>query len=456
LKEELVPERKTQSFHDTDRRWLTQWVALVAVLSLVVGCGIAGQSPSPRSSLAASQPASSNAATATPSAVGTPPASSTAGASGSPTATATPEVTEGPPATPRPTPAGQLTFGNWIGYMDLESGRSPTLDRFTAETGIQVSYQEDINDNSEMFGIIQPDLAAGHSTGYDLLVFSDWMIARLIRLGYIQELDYSQLPNFEPNAQDLFRNPWYDPSNRYSIPWQAGIVGIGYNPKLTGRPITSFNDLLDPAFAGNVGMFSEMIDTMSLALLSLGVDPPNATIDDVTAVHDKLLAAAQSGQFQDFYGNDYYDALAGGNIALTMAWGGDITQMKLYDNPDVEFVIPQEGGLLFVDNMVIPNFAEHPADAYSMMNFWYDPANATTLSEFIGYFSPVRGVQERILADAQAARDSDHPILAERLQATGETVFPNAEQLANVHQYKILSEDEERQWNDLFNEIVNG
>ena len=211
------------------------------------------------------------------------------------------------------------------------------------QTGIQVQYHEDINDNSEFFGKIQPDLQAGRSTGYDMITPSDWMVAKLIRFGYLQPLDKSLLPNWTANAQDVLKNPWYDPGNTYSIPWQAGIVGIAYNPKLTGRDITSFDDLLDPAFAGRSGLFSEMIDTMSLTLLSDGVHPEDATMDDVVAAQQKLLAAAQAGQFRAFYGNDYYDALAAGDLAVTMAWSGDISQMQLYDNPDVKFVIPEHG-----------------------------------------------------------------------------------------------------------------
>jgi spermidine/putrescine transport system substrate-binding protein len=282
------------------------------------------------------------------------------------------------------------------------------------------------------------------------------MVARLIRLGYVQKLDKSLLPNFEANAQDLFRDPWYDPGNEYSIPWQAGIVGIGYNPTLTGREITSFDDLLDPAFKDNVGMFSEMIDTMSLTLLSLGVKPEDATLADVQAAHDKLLAAAEAGQFQDFYGNDYYDALAQGNVALTMAWSGDISQMQLYDNPDIRFVVPDTGGLLFVDNMMIPNNAEHVADAYRLMDYWYSLEAAVPLTEYIGYFSPVAGVREQVLADAATARAEGDEEWATQLEQIARDSFPDQAQLDNVFNYKILTEDEERQWNELFNEVVNG
>jgi len=418
-------------------------VAALFVLVAVAGCGIAAQSPTPVTT-----------PTAPPVATGTPGASGSPAASGTPSATAT--ATAVP--TPVPTLAGQVIFGNWPYYIDVDedTGANPTLDQFTAQTGIDVTYLEVIGDNSQFFGTIQPDLAAGHPTGYDLIAPSDWMVARLIRLGYLQPLDKSQLPNWQANAQPALRDPWYDPGNVYSIPWQAGIVGIGYNEKLTGRPITSFDDLLDPAFAGRSGLFSEMIDTMSLTLLSLGVKPEDATPQDVQLAHDKLLAAAETGQFRDFYDNSYYDALAVGDLAITMAWSGDISQMQLYDNPDVKFIIPDTGGLLFVDNMVMPNGAAHPTDAYRFMDYWYTLEAAVPLTEYIGYFSPVVGVQEQVRLDAAAERAAGHPRYADKLDQVAADSFPTAEQLANVFDYKNLTEDEERIWNDLFNDVLNG
>ena len=286
-------------------------------------------------------------------------------------------------STPEPLPsaqAGKVIWANWPAYIDIDdNGKYPTIEKFTKETGIAVTYTEAVNDNEEFFGKIQPDLAKGNPTGYDVIVVTDWLIERLIRLGYLEPLDKSKIPNFDANVQPIFNDPWYDPGNKYSMAWQSGITGIGYNPKLTGREITTFDDLLDPKFAGKVGMFSEMRDTMCLALLSLGVKPEDATIADVEKARDKLLAPAKAGQFRNFYGNEYYDELANGNLSLTIAWSGDVSQMKLYDNPDVEFIMPDTGGVLFIDNMCIPKKAEHPLDAHLLMNFWYDPANATTL-----------------------------------------------------------------------------
>ena len=442
------PRRRTRS------RW-RDLAVLVSVLAIVAACGISAQSPSPGSTATSTDAAPTEGPVTT----GAPPTATgpgeTAGATEGPTAT----ETTGPTATPEsplPSPAGQVVFGNWPAYMQFSrrTGSFPMIDKFEQDTGIDATYLEDINDNSEFFNIIQPDLALGNHTGYDLIVPSDWMIERLIRLGYIQPLDYRLLPNFQANVAELYLDPWYDPGNVYSIPWQAGIVGIGYNTRLTGRPITSFEDLLDPTFAGRVGMFSEMIDTMCLTILSLGVDCGQATIEDAGRARDKLLEAAERGQFRDFYGNDYYDQLAGGNLAITMAWSGDISQMKLYDNPDVEFVVPETGGLLFVDNMVIPNYTPHYADAHLMMDFWYDLDNATAQTEWVGYFSPVRGVPERVLQDAQTARDEGDEEWAMQLEIISQTAFPSEEQLANVHDYKVLTEDEERTWNNLFNEVV--
>ena len=355
-------------------------------------------------------------------------------------------------------PAGTLDFANWPAYIDIdeETGEYPTLAKFEEEEGITVAYTEAINDNEEFFGLIQPDLAAGNPPQYDLIVMTDWMIEKMIRLGYLEQLDQSKLENFAANALELYKDPWYDPGNAYSLAWQSGITGIGYNPTLTGREITTFDDLLDPEFAGRVGMFSEMRDTMSLALLSLGIEPEDATVEQATQAKDKLLEAAQAGQFRNFYGNDYYDELANGNLALTIAWSGDVSQMKLYDNADVEFVVPESGGMLWVDNMAIPKGAPHPLDAHLMMNFWYDIENAVPLTEYVGYFSPVTGVTERVLEDAETADTEGDTEWAAALRVISETANPTEEILSQVHTYRKLTEEEEAQWNDLFNEVVAG
>lgn len=355
-------------------------------------------------------------------------------------------------------PAGVLDFANWPAYIDIdeETGGYPTIEKFQSESDIAVTYTESINDNEEFFGLIQPDLSAGNTPQYDIIVMTDWMTERLIRLGYLEALDHSKLPNFAANVQDLYRDPVWDPDNRYSVAWQSGLVGIGYNPDLTGREITSWDDLLDPAFAGRTGMFKEMRDTFTFGLLADGVNPQEATIEDVTRVQQKLLEAGERGQFRNFYGNDYYDGLANGDLAITMAWSGDVSQMKLFDNDAVEFMVPESGGVLWTDSMSIPINAAHPLDAHLMMDFWYELENAVPLTEYVGYFSPVAGVAEQVAADADTARADGDEEWAGQLEVISATAFPSADLLDRVYNYKSLDEDEEDAWQELFDAVIAG
>lgn len=392
------------------------------------------------------------------------PATQAPGASAAPSPTATPTALPSPTVPPSPTPAsspaGQVNFANWPLYIDTDendSSKHATLEDFTAKTGIRVRYSEIIQDNEDFFGTIRPDLAAGKPTPYDLIVVTDWMVAKLIRLGYLEEIDVAaDVPAFAKNATDWPRDPWYDPGNRHSVPWQAGITGIGYNIKMTKREITSFDDLLDPAFKGRVGMFSEMRDTMSLALLSLGIVPADATVDDARTAQVKLLEAAKRGQFRQFYGNEYTDELANGNLALSIAWSGDVYQLALHDNPDLRFVVPKEGGMAWTDNMCVPRNARHPVDARMLMDYVYDPLIAARIAEWIGYFTPVIGVKEIIDADAKAAADSGDKDTAANLTRVGETVVATPARLANTFPYRNLTEGEERAWNELFNAVLIG
>ncbi|HZA20457.1 MAG TPA: spermidine/putrescine ABC transporter substrate-binding protein, partial [Actinomycetota bacterium] len=261
---------------------------------------------------------------------------------------------------------GELDFANWPLYIDKAKGQRPTLNDFTEATSIEVNYREVIDDNQSFFGTIQEPLASGQETDWDLIVVTDWLIAKMISLGYLEQLDQDRIPNFFEHAGQIYQNRSYDPGNRYSVPWQSGITGIGYNPELTGREITSTNDLFDPEFEGRVGMMTEMRDTMNLVLLNLGIEPQEATEADAEAAQKKLLEQREAGIVRQYYGNGYADALARGDLALTMAWSGDIFILQL-DNPELEFVVPEEGAILWTDNMAIPQDAEHPIDAMEMM-----------------------------------------------------------------------------------------
>lgn len=343
--------------------------------------------------------------------------------------------------------AGEINFANWIGYIDKDkAGDSPTLLQFQDETGIKVNYETAVNDNASFFGTIREPLAAGQSTGWDIIVVTDWLVGKMARLGYLEELDHSKLPNFEAHAGELYKDPTYDPKNAHSVPWQSGITGIAYNASLTGRDITSIEDLFDPAFKGKVGMFTEMRDTISLMLLGEGIEPADATIEDVKTVQEKLLQQREDGIVRKYYGNDYVQPLAQGDLALCIAWSGDVLGKTIAD-PDIKFIVPEEGGILWVDNMCIPQAAEHPIDALEFMNFVYQPEIAAQMTAWINYICPVPEAQD-ILKKSNDAYT--------RQVASSPLVFPTPEMESRLHSYKVLDEEEEAEWNELFDEVVQG
>lgn len=344
--------------------------------------------------------------------------------------------------------ADTLQFANWPFYIDQDedTGESDTINQFEEETGLTVNYREVIEDNESFFGTLQPVLAAGEPSPWDIIVITDYMAQRMIRLGYLQEIDIDgELPNVAANIDPAYLGRPLDPDSSYLVPWQSGFTGIGYNIALTGREITSLDDLWNPEFEGQIGMFREMRDTFNFALLRNGVNPTEATFEDAGRAAESLLE--QGPLVRNYYGNEYADGLANGDVALTMAWSGDVYQLQL-DNPDLRFVIPDEGGNLWVDNMCIPNGAPNRAGAISMMDFVYQPEIMAQISSYVQFISPVPAARD-ILAESD---DEEEQALAD-----SELIFPGEETLAQVHGYPDLSDEaEERRWLELFQEVVQG
>src|SRR4051812_32493307 len=162
-----------------------------------------------------------------------------------------------------------VNWSNWPLYLDASDSNPdehPTLTAFEKKSGLTVKYTEDVNDNDEFFGKIAPQLKAGQSTGRDLIVLTDWMAARMIRLGYVQQLDKGNIPNAK-NLKSDYEDVPFDQGRKYSLPWQSGMTGIGYNPETLGREITKVDDLFKPDLMGRITMLTEMRDTMGLMLL---------------------------------------------------------------------------------------------------------------------------------------------------------------------------------------------
>ncbi|MFC7258193.1 polyamine ABC transporter substrate-binding protein [Streptomyces lutosisoli] len=337
-----------------------------------------------------------------------------------------------------------INFSNWTEYMDVDdSGKHhPTLDAFTKRTGITVKYTEDINDNNEFFGKIKPQLAAGQDTGRDIIVLTDWLAARLIRLGWVQKLDPSNLPHAFANLSDQFRTPDWDPGRAYSYPWQGISTVIAYNKKaLDGIEVKSVSDLLDnPKLKGRVGFLSEMRDSIGMTLLDMGKDPSKFTDDDFDAAIARLQKAVDSGQIRRFSGNDYTADITKGDFAACIAWAGDVVQLKA-DSPDVDFIIPDSGYLTSSDNMLVPNKARHKTNAERLMDYYYEPGPAAELAAYINYVCPVDGVKEELAKIDKSA--ADNPL-----------IIPDKAMQAKSRAFRSLSEKEETAYESKFAKLT--
>lgn len=315
--------------------------------------------------------------------------------------------------------AKTLNFSNWTLYIDKTGNRHPSLDQFHKQFGVKVNYTEDINDNASFFSKIQPALSSGQSTGRDIIVMTDnsRYPSLLIKKGWVEKLDKSAIPNFK-NLIPQQRHPNWDPNRDYSLPWQSGMTGIGYNETLTD-PVLSMDELLgNKKLKGKVGLLSEFADTVSLVMAANGDDPAKVTDATFNRAIAKIKKAVDSGQVRAFYGNDYSGALAKGDLVATMAWSGDIVQLQA-DNKHLKWNLPKDGGDIWTDNMLIPKGGNiYSASVY--MNFVYEPKIAAEIEDYVNYICPVSG--------AKQALEKIDPKVANNV-----LIFPTKKMLDNVH-----------------------
>jgi spermidine/putrescine transport system substrate-binding protein len=333
--------------------------------------------------------------------------------------------------------ASSMTFSNWPLYIEEDHG---TLKEFEREYGTEVRYVEEINENQEFFGKVQKQYSRGDSGGRDLHVVSDYMAARMARLGYVQKLDRTELPNVERNLVERLRRSSFDPKREFSVPWQSGMTGLIYRKDKVKREPRSIEDLFDPDYKGKVTLLSELYDTVPMVLLALGKDPAQATVDQMLEAIERCEQESRSGQVRGFTGNEYTKDITKGDSWLIMGWSGDAIQLQA-DNPNIAFVQPEEGFLLWSDNMQIPVGAPHAFTAEKFMDFVYRPEVQVDITEWVNYVCPVEGVRELL-----EQRDPD--------LAQSELIFPSPETLTRSTDLRQLDADEEREVEDAFQRVI--
>jgi spermidine/putrescine transport system substrate-binding protein len=334
-----------------------------------------------------------------------------------------------------------LTFSNWPLYLDIneKSKTHPSLVAFEKHYGVKVKYLEDINDNDSFFGKIEGPLSQGQSIGRDLIVMTDssGLPGRMIELGWLEKLDKSAIPNIK-NLQPIQQHPSWDPNRDYSLPWQSGMTGIGYDPTLVGGDIKSVHELLtSPKLKGKVTLLTEMADSVGLVMSANGDDPTKVTDATFKKAIDTMHTAVKSGQVRQFTGNDYAPLLAKGDIYACFAWSGDMVQLQA-DHPGLKWVIPDSGGMIWTDNMLIPKGA-NVYGASVLMNWYYDPKIAAEVEDYVNYICPVVGADKVLLkTDPKIAKN---PL-----------IFPTKAMLANVKQFDpkaLNNEDYKKQFQHL-------
>ncbi len=312
---------------------------------------------------------------------------------------AAPSGSAGPsPAQDRSDTDKVVNWANWTLYLDYDdkTKKYPTLEAFQKKTGIKATYAEDIDDNDTYYGKIQAQLKAGQDIGKDVIVLTDWMAGRLVRQGYVQKFDDAAIPN-KKNILPALANVSFDPGRQSSLTWQSGYAGLGYNKQQVKTPIRTVDDLWRPELKGRIEVLSEWRDTMGLIMMSQGVriDKPFTQAQFDKAL-DVLKTQLDSGQIRQVKGNSYKEDLISGDALAVIGWSGDIFQLNSENGNKWDFVLPDSGGTLWSDNLMIPIGSPHKKNAETLINYYYDPKVAAEVAAYVNYICPVQGAQQEM------------------------------------------------------------
>lgn len=359
----------------------------------------------------------------------------------------------------------QVNFANWPYYIDVYKGQHLSLEHFTQQTGIKVTYTEPINDNVPFYAKIRPSLAGGQPTGYDIIVMTNNSppLGYLMEFGWLTPLDHSLMPNFNKYAGPLVKNPSWDPGNKYTMAWQSGWTAVGYNSSVIPNPGNSVQVLFDKQYAGRIGMMSDPQELGSVGLLAIGVEPAKSTYEDWKKAAALLQKQKSEGLVRSYYDQSYIDHLKNGDIVVSQAWSGDIFQADLNTKyRDLKLLMPKEGGMFWTDNMCIPLYAQNPKDAMTCMDFFYDPQVQAVVEYYNDYVCPVPAARDVLLHPTGWAKEALGKMQASiglppSVTANAPTVFPTQEYISlSRPYYTYKSQEDLNRWNNLFLPIIQG
>jgi len=336
--------------------------------------------------------------------------------------------------------ANSVRWGNWPLYLDYDEDtkKYPTLDKFSEQTGITAEYFEDYNDNDEFYGKVQAQLKLGEDIGYDVVTPTDWMAARWIRLGYTQKFDAANIPN-KSNILDSLAAPSFDPTRDHSLTWQGIMAGFGWNTEKNPKGIRTIDELFAPQNKGKIVVLSEMRDTIGIILLSQGVSLQTVTEDQFMNAVDFMSKKIADGWIRGVKGNEYAEDLTSGDATAVIGWSGDMFILKAENEGKFDFALPESGGTISGDNLMIPSTAsaEGKANAEKLINFYYDPAIAAEVAAYVNYVCPVKGAQEEM--------EKIDPALA-----GSPFIFPDAAMSSKLNVFRSLTPAEETAWSEAF------
>jgi spermidine/putrescine transport system substrate-binding protein len=336
--------------------------------------------------------------------------------------------------------ANSVRWGNWPLYLDYdeETKKYPTLDKFSEQTGITAEYFEDYNDNDEFYGKVQAQLKLGEDIGYDVVTPTDWMAARWIRLGYTQKFDAANIPN-KSNILDSLASPSFDPNREQSLTWQGIMSGFGWNTEKNPKGIRTIDELFAPQNKGKIVVLSEMRDTIGIILRSQGVDLQTVTEDQFMNAVEFMEKKIADGWIRGVKGNEYAEDLTSGDATAVIGWSGDMFILASENEGKFDFAIPDSGGTISGDNLMIPSTAsaEGKASAEKLINFYYDPVIAAEVAAYVNYVCPVKGAQEEMEKIAPELASSPY-------------IFPDAATSAKLSVFRSLTPAEETTWGEAF------